>query len=202
MKEQRHYSFGQYHEGWLDRVLFLLRTRLVRKELAKIKLLDSLLDIGCGYHATLLRTCRRQFPSIQHSTGLDLQVNPALSEYGITGRECDINKPLPLNTGTCAAAVSTALFEHLEKPDLAAREVFRVLKVGGILITTTPSPSAKPVLEFMALKLGIIDPTEILDHKNYFTPEALKKLFIEAGFKDVRVRKFFFEFNTMTISRK
>src|SRR4051794_7144438 len=40
---------------------------------------------------------------------------------------------LPFETGTFDGVFSHALFEHLAEPGRAAREVFRVLRVGGVV---------------------------------------------------------------------
>ena len=43
-----------------------------------------------------------------------------------------------------------------------------MLKPGGLLVLTVPSWRAKPVLEFLSFRLGIVSRAEIEDHKRYF----------------------------------
>lgn len=69
-----------------------------------------------------------------------------------------------------------AVLEHLQCPEEIIKEIYRVLKPGGTLILTTPSPLSKPLLEFLAFKLNLIDRNEIADHKQYFSVEALRRL--------------------------
>ena len=62
-------------------------------------------------------------------------------------------------------------------------------RVGKYVIFTTPSPAAKPVLEFLASK-GIIDADQIADHKHYLTRDEIenhgyKHRYFEAGFNQL-----------------
>lgn len=45
------------------------------------------------------------------------------------------------------------------------------------MLLTVPSKYAKPVLEFLAFKVGIVNRDEIMDHKQYFNREDLIALF-------------------------
>ena len=200
-QEARDYSFGQEGESWFDILLFSLRSRHVLNEIKNIVSVKSVLDIGCGYHATFLQNFKKIRPEVSILAGIDMSVGPIQKE-GITLSAADLNMPLKFPDNTFDVAVSTAVFEHLEKPDLAAKEAWRVLKPGGKLIITTPSPAAKPVLEFLAFKLSLIDPTEILDHKTYFSRTGLESLFREAGFKNIKTKYFQFGFNTFAVCIK
>jgi ubiquinone/menaquinone biosynthesis C-methylase UbiE len=76
-----------------------------------------------------------------------------------------------------------AVLEHIEDDTSVIAEVYRVLKSGGKLILTVPSVWAKPVLEFLAFRVGIVSRSEILDHKRYYTRQRLEQdLTINANF--------------------
>jgi len=45
---------------------------------------------------------------------------------------------IPLPDGTFDSVVCTQVFEHLEFPEKSAREIFRVMKLGGHLLLTVP----------------------------------------------------------------
>jgi SAM-dependent methyltransferase len=60
-------------------------------------------------------------------------------------------------------------------------EIARVLKPGGQVILTVPSLAAKPVLEFLAYRVGIVSEIEIRDHKCYYDRKSLAALFANSG---------------------
>jgi len=82
------------------------------------------------------------------------------------------------------------------------REIRRVLKNGGALIGTVPSKAAKPVLEFLSYKLGIVNEAEIRDHKQYFNKKDLLEIFAKAGFEKVEHRYFQFWMNNFFVASK
>jgi hypothetical protein len=55
------------------------------------------------------------------------------------------------------------------------------LKPGGQLVLTVPSFAAKPVLEFLAFRVGIVSEAEIRDHKRYYDRWSLQQLFAGSG---------------------
>ncbi len=99
---------------------------------------------------------------------------------------------LPLPDDSVDLVTCNAVIEHVERPDILLAESHRVLRPGGKLVVTTPSRQAKPVLELISLRLRLIDPAEILDHKRYYTPTTLRRDIEAAGFsrEAVSVRRF------------
>lgn len=55
-------------------------------------------------------------------------------------------------------------------------EIQRVLRPGGITLLTVPSHLAKPILEFLAYRLGVVSEAEIRDHKRYYNKADIKAL--------------------------
>ena len=74
-----------------------------------------------------------------------------------------------------------ALIEHVQSPLPLLTEARRVLKPGGTLVLTTPSPQSRLVLELMA-RLRLISREEIEEHKHYYSPPEVYKLLTSAGF--------------------
>jgi SAM-dependent methyltransferase len=111
---------------------------------------------------------------------------------------------LPLKNSSFDAALSLATLEHLDEPDLHLREIHRTLKPNGILILTTPSPRGKPVLEFLAYRLKIIDRQEIEDHRQYFNTIMLETSLERAGFRpaSISARTFQLGMNNIVIAYK
>jgi|CXWL01.1.fsa_nt_gi SAM-dependent methyltransferase len=100
-------------------------------------------------------------------------------------------KKIPLPTGSVDVVVSTAFIEHVEYPGEILAEGIRVLKKGGVLVLTTPTPLAKNLLEFLAFRLGWISRREIREHKNYFDYGSLMKLL--SRIKVARIKHEYFE---------
>ncbi len=56
------------------------------------------------------------------------------------------------------------------------------MKPGGFLLLTTPTPFARPVMEFLSYELKIISEEEISDHKTYFKRQMLENYCKMVGF--------------------
>lgn len=88
---------------------------------------------------------------------------------------------LPFEDGSFELVTMLAVLEHLVYPVDCLREIARVLVPGGVLLLTVPSHAAKPVLEFLAYRLHIIDAAEIFDHKRYYNKADIQREVSEAG---------------------
>jgi len=155
-------------------------------------------DIGCGREGAFLRLIS---PVISKGYGFDPKAT--LQEQGnivLSRMRLDDSIPLPESSMDCV--VMLALLEHVADPGTLVREAARVLKPGGVLVATTPTPSARSLLEFLAFRLRCISTEEIRDHRHYFTSEMLKGLFESCGFMQVRVSGFQFGFNQLAVARK
>ncbi len=157
------------------------------------------LDVGAGYNSNLLQKIKNKISS---GVGVDAYVNKKDFGPKIKLVETDLNKELPFPHAHFDVVVSLANLEHLEYPKLSMAEMFRVLKPGGLLLLTTPSIYAKPVLEFLSFNLKVVNEEEIRDHKNYFNKTILTKLFNEAGFSFVKHEYFEFFMNNFVYARK
>ena len=90
-----------------------------------------------------------------------------------------------------------AVLEHipLEEVDPLFREFRRILTDGGQILITTPTPAAKPVLEFLAFKLHLISEPEIADHRHYYSEADLRALAGRHGLEFSTYHNFLFGFN-------
>jgi len=180
----------------LDRFIAFLRFSKVKKYVEK----DTVLcDIGCGFNGAFLLSLMGR---IKEGYGFDRKVSE-YSEANIHLAEVEnLENGIPMGDDSVDAATLLALLEHLNNPHLVIKDVYRILKPGGRIALTTPTPLAKPVLEFLAFKLNIISKEEISDHKHYFTPEEISNLLQSIGFGDIKVRKFQFGFNQIAFAIK
>lgn len=175
----------------MDHFLTWYRYKIIFKAVKRRTHVQTIYDMGCG-QGRLVRAL--------HKMGFDA--------YGIDVKSgdriivSDLNNPLPLADNSADMISSLANLEHLNQPLLNLQEIYRVLKNEGTLILTTPSTAAKPILEWMAFKLKIIDPNEILDHKRYFSKKMLEEYLIKAGFKHFKVKRFQLGLNLCAVATK
>jgi 2-polyprenyl-3-methyl-5-hydroxy-6-metoxy-1,4-benzoquinol methylase len=159
----------------------------------------TLLDVGCGVEAKLLRELE---PHIEKGVGIDFKA-PRVHTAKIQTIVATLDDKLPFETGSFDVVTMLAVLEHLEKPDEMLREIARVLRVGGGLILTVPSKYAQPVLEFLAFRIGLVNADEIRDHKRYFNREDLCAAVAATGLLNVEQHKYFqWRFNNFLFAVK
>lgn len=88
--------------------------------------------------------------------------------------------------------LSLACFEHIYPEQLPAilKELKTKVTKDGIIAGTVPTPPARPVLEFLSYKLGLIDPSQILDHKIYYNERRLKEVVNQGGWDLTTYKRF------------
>jgi SAM-dependent methyltransferase len=194
-------SFDSQSTGMLDKLIWQMRASQVRKYLSRT--VETVADFGCGRSAPLLHTLLVN-GTARKATGVDLDPDFSTETNTLTLLKADLNKPLPLRNSSFDAALSLATLEHLDEPDLHLREIHRTLKPNGILLLTTPSPRGKPVLEFLAYRLKIIDQREIEDHRQYFNSAMLESALERAGFipATINARTFQLGMNNIVVAFK
>jgi SAM-dependent methyltransferase len=107
---------------------------IVQKNLgqqARAHLRGRLIDIGCG-----TKPYRPLFvPFVTEHVGVDHEATfHDKSNIDLYGTAYEI----PVPDGSFDSAVCTAVLEHLEEPERALRECYRVLKPGGVAVYSVP----------------------------------------------------------------
>jgi ubiquinone/menaquinone biosynthesis C-methylase UbiE len=153
----------------LDHIIAHWRLTRVKKY---IKKKDVVLDFGCGMQSLLLNKIRF---IIKKGVGIDSHVENYESETNISYIKHEFVNQLPLESNFFDVITILAVYEHiaLNKTGKLLNEFYRVLKPGGIVIMTVPSPISKPILEFLAFNLKVISRIQIEDHKKYYTKNCL-----------------------------
>jgi SAM-dependent methyltransferase len=82
-------------------------------------------------------------------------------------------KTIPLESETIDSAIATEVFEHCPNPELVMREIWRVLKPGGILFFTVPF-------------LWNLHETPYDEYR--YTPFALERHLIQSGFRETNIK--------------
>jgi ubiquinone/menaquinone biosynthesis C-methylase UbiE len=176
----------------------ILRKIRFKKVLPYLSNINYVCDIGCGCSAYFLNKISNR---IKKGIGLDKNITSRqIGNIELLSFEF-INK-LPFGDNYFDLITMLAVLEHIENPDDMFKEIYRVLKPNGHLILTTPTPRAKPVLEFLSFKLKLIDKREILDHKRYWNKNELLNLLIDKKFKILKYSFFEFGLNSFIAARK
>ena len=103
----------------------------------EFQLRGDLLDFGSGTgFLTRQLEGTKRFATV---TAADLMPRPASLDENIAWIAADLNEPLPYDGASFDVVVSAEVIEHLENPRFVARELFRLLRSGGVLLLTTPN---------------------------------------------------------------
>ncbi len=176
----------------------LLQTLRIRQALPYLKPGLVLVDLGCDVEMTLLKQVKAKMKKV---IGVD-SVVPAYKKGNLEIIQADLTKPWPIKPNTADVVTMLAVLEHLPKPQVILKEVYRILKPGGTLLITVPSQYSQWWLEKLLAPLGLVRKDMINQHKNYFKPDILTKLTQKAGFTQVRARYFEGIFNVFLHARK
>ncbi len=181
----------------IDKLISKYRLSVAAKYIEKD---DIVLDLGCGVQHYLLTCGKNKFKS---GYGLDYDVEGCQKEnITLVKHRCQGN--LPLENSFFDKVFLLASLEHFEEKDVPElfSEFYRVLKKGGRVIITTPTPRAKPVLEFLALKLKVVTAEEVTSHKHYYLAEEIRNLAEKNGLRMVKTRYFQLGLNCLYILEK
>lgn len=154
--------------GNLDR--YLVRTSIFNALQKVSPLLNgNLLDVGCGkmpYRKFLL-----DHSPVKDYTGLDLETS-LVYEAGIKPDVTWNGIQIPLQDEAYDSAMATEVLEHCPEPEIVLKEIFRIIKPGGIFFFTVP----------------FLWNLHEVPHDHYrYTPFSLERHLGKAGFKEVQI---------------
>lgn len=176
----------------------LLRKIRFDKVLKHIKPGSIVVDIGCGHTPHLLNRLEKY---IRSGIGVDQFVqNSKVGNIKLISKQ--LSNKIPVKDRYADYVSLVAVLEHLEQPEVLLRESYRILKKGGTLLLTTPTPANKPILEFLSFKLNIVSQREIAEHKRYFWARELIQIAKTAGFRKITHEYFELYLNNFLMARK
>lgn len=183
--------------NFFDKFISRYRLSMVIRHIQKG---DIVLDLGCGVQHYLLSYGKDKFKS---GYGLDYDIEDH-QEENITFLKHRCQGGLPLENSFFEKVFMLAVLEHIEEKDVPGlfSEFSRILKKGGRVIITTPTLWAKPILEFLALKLKVLSPEEVADHKHYYLTEEIRNLAEKSGLRMIKARYFQLGLNCLYILEK
>ena len=177
---------NEEHHWWFAgtrNILFSIMDKFVRKD-KNIKILD----IGCGTGIVM-----KKLESYGEAFGIDISDEAILfcAKRGIKNIfKADAAK-LPFENNNFDLITSFDVLEHIDKPVIALKEIYRVLNINGIAIISVP-----------AYKFLWSSHDEALHHVTRFTISELKELILLNNFEILKISYFdFFLFPIIALVR-
>ena len=171
----------------LEKVLSYLRYKRTLKFIKNKKVID----FGCG-KTNWNEKFIGKYPKIIH--GIDSSIMNIDKKDSLINIYKEIDE-LPKNN--YEVILSMAVFEHINPNDLI--EVLKKLAIftsnDAIIFGTTPTPLSRPILEFLAYKLKLIDESQIKDHKVYYDELWLSQMLLNTDWKLTSYKTFQFGLN-------
>lgn len=108
----------------------------LEKFLALISLRDSLIDIGAGFgrHTKIYAPLFNKCLLVDPAKNLLAQAKKSLAGFSNLTFRVGKAEKLPVESESFQIALMVRVIHHLEKPEEAFKEIFRVLEPGGFLI--------------------------------------------------------------------
>ncbi|AVR43845.1 class I SAM-dependent methyltransferase [Christiangramia fulva] len=156
-------------ENTLD--IFTIRKSILKSINKNLKFFNgSLLDIGCGkmpYKKYILKNS-----SVKKYTGLDIE-NALEYDIDIKPDYTWDGQSIPFEADSFDTVMATEVLEHCPDPELVLKEIYRVLKPGGVFFFTVP----------------FLWNLHEVPHDEYrFTPFALERILKNAGFRNINLK--------------
>ncbi len=188
-------------EPFLEKPLRRLRIRKILKYIPKN---GVICDIGCGPEPNFLLNLGEK---IGEGWGIDKKtISKKWSDRVQTIRydldSIDNISLLPFSENKFDCLLVIAVSEHLKFLEKVLKESHRILKPGGIIVLTTPTIIAKPILEFLAFRTNMVSREEIKDHKYYYSKKELINILNASGFGNIKHHYFELRFNQIIIAQK
>ena len=179
----------------LERLLNKLRASKVKK----YTLNKTVLDFGCGKNAW---TTKHLFPTCKTIVGFE----PSLIGFKKEGPINIYNSLDQIKEKRIKfeAIIALAVFEHI-KPLIfrnILKELGPITTDDAVIAGTVPRPEAKPILEFLSLKMKLIDASQIRDHKVYYDELWLKEMLEGTGWRLDSYKKFQLGLNSTFVFKK
>jgi len=159
---------------------------------------SAVCDVGCGAGAPFLNYLKARIAS---GVGLDEYTGESPRDK-ISIVRADITASLPVESAQFDHVTMLAVLEHLPQPAGVLAEAYRILRPGGSLIMTWPSPAVDPILEILT-RIGLVNNELGFDqHQPRIPLEKLKSMLTGIGFTRFQSGKFELGLNNWLVAHK
>jgi SAM-dependent methyltransferase len=179
----------------LDR---FIRSRRISRAAGLIRPGSRVLDIGC-HDGELFRVLG---PALREGVGLDPDLAGPLSGPNYALHPGRFPSDAPDDPESFDSACALAVLEHVhdEEREAFAQCVTRLLRPGGELVLTVPSPAVDGILDVL-MRFGVLDGMEADQHHGFQIREV-EPLFTGAGLRLERHETFQLGLNHLFVFRK
>ena len=153
--------------GWFDESRYITQSHTFRKVITTNEFMGKCLNAGCG--EGIYSEFLESFKEITEIANLDLEL-PSIPQRRTDPRHKAYQGSLtsiPFEDATFDACLCTEVVEHIQEDNLAISELARVIKPGGLLLISVPTPPAP------------YDPAHV---REGYTLEELSQLLTKNGF--------------------
>jgi SAM-dependent methyltransferase len=159
----------------------------------------DILELGCG-----TATITEALHPGQSYTGIEYgprimewlkQNRPGYDFYRYDLDRDEINLDRQFDT-----ILMVAVIEHLADPRHILRQMPRLLRPGGRLVITTPTPFGN-LIHSIGVNLGLFYKTAAQDHKHIYDQVSLPHLLKECGLEVIKYRSFILGGNQLCVSQ-
>lgn len=170
-----------YNEETLDIPDFVtMRLGEIVRTFEKYRQNNRFLDVGCGAGALLKAAVSEGWEAegveVSQSSVEYLQKQNIKVFYG------DLMKA-NFPEGSFDVVTAVEILEHISNPDAVLKEIYRVLRPGGLLWATTPHGRGASG-KLLGVQWTCVAPPE---HLHLFSVNGIKQLLIESGFRNVSI---------------
>jgi ubiquinone/menaquinone biosynthesis C-methylase UbiE len=190
----------------MRRFLSGIRLSAISREVVKrVPAQSKILEVGCG-HGQVLWSCYRR-----ESTMVGIDINPLSvaiarrrfeNKPNVTFLEGDVRK-MDLKDGSFDCILCTEVIEHVPDPVEVLNEIKRLLKPGGIFVSTVPWEYLLVLLRTLILPVRLAQGRGVLvpEHLHYFTKSSYRNL-LEKHFTVLTVRRVEFAIRVLAVCEK
>lgn len=164
----------------------------------KLRPQNKFLDVGCGTAEVIFRLAKEfkevEFAGIDFSRGMvEKAINKTSHLNNVKIIEANVEN-LPFEDKTFDFVLCLDTFHHFYNPDLALKEIKRVLKDNGLFLLVDPSPD----IFYLKLILKIIKNLE--SARKYYSKKELRDLLDQLNFSIISL--FSYYLNNFVLSLK